>query len=226
MSQITINQKHIWKELNLSVMRKKIRIYEKQRSIDESRVEELKRHFIKGILTNQDPKIRGPFTICCVEDLVNEFVLIDGQHRFEAICKIIDGIVNDCKLMFHIIVAKNINEVHEEFRTINKNVPVPVHFLDVNDFVNEITTMIIKSYPKALNKNKQCKRPSICIDTFKDALIKSNVTNHVSFMDNTNVTDSIFKKICEYSRTLGEKGVEFFISRVNSKKEKQTAKNI
>jgi hypothetical protein len=56
-------------------------------------------------------------------------------------------------------------------------------------------------------------------------LIKSNVTNHVSFLD-IDISEHIFKKLCEYSRLLGEKGVDFFVSRVNSKKLKETTKNI
>lgn len=229
MSKLAINQKGTWTHFSLMKMRKKIKIYDKQRSLDESRVDEIKKHFIKGILKDGDPKIRGAVTICCVKTSPNEYVLIDGQHRYEALCKIIDdGIVEDCNLMFQMVVVQDINEIHDEFRNINKNVPVPVHYIDINNAINDTTSKIMKSYPKSLNKNTLCKRPSININTFKDTLIKSNVTNHISFLniDVSNVSDHIFKKLCEYSRLLGEKGVDFFVSRVNSKKQKETTKNI
>jgi hypothetical protein len=149
MSKLPIHQKGTWKEFSLLKMRKKIKIYDKQRSLDESRVDEIKKHFINGIIRYKDPKIRGAVTLCCIESSLNEYVLIDGQHRYEALCKIInDGIIDDCRLMFQIIIVQDINEIHEEFRNINKNVPVPVHYIDINDAINETTTKIIKSYPE------------------------------------------------------------------------------
>jgi hypothetical protein len=104
-----------------------VKPYHKQRSIQPHHVEEIKQHQIAYLRKKGHLDLIG--TIIIAQKILNlqtfqesPLYIIDGQHRFEALKKIIsDGYIDDISLVIEYFKVENDDEMFELFRNINLN---------------------------------------------------------------------------------------------------------
>jgi hypothetical protein len=196
--------------------------------VKTERVLELKIFFRENIVKYGNPMIRGAVTLCFIN--TNNYHLIDGQHRYIALCELLDErlILPDTEIMFQFIRVTNEKELHEEFKNINRSVPVPIHYLEMDEAIPNAVELIKRRYPKFLSDKTACKRPSINIDKFKDALVESKITDDVFKIteDASQVGQFLYTKLTEFSEMYSAESVDFFLGGVKGKKLIESTKSI
>ena len=173
------------KRLQHLIERKSLKIYQKQRCLNEERVNKLAAWQTQHILNTGFPKVRGNIVICRVTEPLLHFgqkqtqmaYIIDGQHRYESLCQVVNStLVNDIKVLIEWIEVSSNEEMDKEFQEINSGVPVPQHYVNPNEIVNRCVEILSTRYTQAFAKSgtisSSIKRPQMSVDTFKDALIK------------------------------------------------------
>lgn len=148
-----------------------LQIWSFQRSIDESRLNEMYDFYKNGA------EIRGSIILCCYQ---NYLYLIDGQHRFFTIKSLFENHGFPKKTRVDIILVNNSKQMEIEFTTINKAKPVPLHILSFSNLSTLATEPLEKIYPKQFRNKENTKRPCIPINKFKDTLIKEGLLDLVN----------------------------------------------
>jgi hypothetical protein len=164
-----------------------IKYYDKQRTIDEQRVQELVTFQTRQIRKDGMPKIRGTIVFCQISKpliLVNTqsnpspWYIIDGQHRLQSLYQLVrNNAIDDIEVLIEYIEVSNEDEMFKEFQEINSGIPVPLHYLTPNEILNRTCDVLRVRYPHAFSVTKS-KRPVIFIDTFKDTIMRSQIIEH------------------------------------------------
>lgn len=192
-----------------------LKIYEKQRCLNEDRVKKLVAWQTSYFKSCGHIKIRGNIVICKVSDPLlhlngktSTAYIIDGQHRFECYRRLIEyGLVDDINILVEWIEVGCVNEIETEFKEINSGVPVPQHYIHPNEVVDRCVDILISYYPKAFVETNKPKRPQMCIDTFKDTLIANyKEINDTHKINSGEELSNLIKKVdAEYK----EKGLQY-----------------
>lgn len=105
----------------------------------------------------------------CIVD--RKWFCVDGQHRYAAL-KLLDDLP-DWQIDIEITYCKDMDEMHEIFRILNTNVPVP-EFFKLED--EELYLMVAfkkyiqKKYASYMKSSLTPQRPNIHLDTFVDKM--------------------------------------------------------
>lgn len=135
----------------------------------------------------------------------NKFFLIDGQHRYESLKKLLEDNIND-SVFIEIIKVETLNDIKNNYQIINKNTPLPEFTYDITpDIYKNILILFQNKYGKDYDDIfssdiKKCKRPKISRNRFEEALeyiiIKLNITNE---NDLFNKIENLNKKISKWN---------------------------
>jgi len=99
-----------------------------QRSQDEERIKEIIQYQENYFIKNNCYNFTGPLAIC---SLNNEYNLIDGAHRYGAIKKLLEKYPTyNFSIYITFIIVKTVEELNENFITINKSLPVPEFIIE------------------------------------------------------------------------------------------------
>ena len=175
---------HYYLKLNVKKLAKVSQFYEKQRTVNNTRVQQIvefqNEHIRKhGIPLNMGTIILSKLNNNLIsinggeEKRPNKYYILDGQHRFEALKRLIkDNIIQDVEIVVEILEVPSYERMFELFQIINRAVPVAQHYLTPNEIINDVVAVITTEFPKALTENERPIRPSINIDKFKDTLLR------------------------------------------------------
>lgn len=151
----------------------KLQIPNEQRIRDDDKVKDI----IDYQLNHK--KVNGSFNFLGImnihhynNDENDEYYLVDGQHRYEAIKQLynIHG-YNDILVQLEIINVNTRDKLKENYKLINKNTSLPEFPETINKNIPEETALYFKKlYPNIWSKNARARRPNICFNYFQEAL--------------------------------------------------------
>lgn len=105
----------------------------------------------------------------CIVD--RKWYCVDGQHRYASLKFLND--LPDWKIDIEITHCKDIAEMHDIFRILNTNTPVP-EFLKMEEeplfVLNEFKRYMQKKYAPYVSSSSRPQRPNIHLDTFIDKM--------------------------------------------------------
>ena len=174
---------------------KNLTVYDDQRPINKKHVQDIKNYQLQYYDTyNNTLHDCLPFIVAIQPDGIPSFInkngkrtnkiLIDGQHRLQALNLILneagDNYKNFSKLRFTIkyIQCDDMDEVHQEFITINKGLPLTKNDLDKNKRIYSVSEELV-NFIERLEENKlfdsktarkQKRRCSLYIKVLKDRI--------------------------------------------------------
>ena len=192
-----------------------IKKYKYQRYVNEERVSEIVKYQNNCIKKYGEPRITGNIVVCQVRNNLIDFVqegkkenplyIIDGQHRYEALCRMIkDQVIDDFIVRVEYISVENEEDLLKEFQDINKSVPVPVHYYEPNELINRAVAILSTKLPDAFRHNQmKVIRPRVDIDKLKDALLSMGNLQEV-----VQTPEELVLKIEKCNKGYGEKGVK------------------
>jgi len=148
-----------------------------QRSIDQTRVDAMKKHILERKLKDLEPI----FGCIILVKMNSELYVIDGQHRLTALEQVykekkINVIIN-C-MIYHV---NSNGEMKEIFETLNMGVPVPEFIISCHDkrkLLEEIDSYLAKT--GGLFDRYKTNRPVINIPKFVEALAHSKLFTHIN----------------------------------------------
>ena len=98
-----------------------------------------------------------------------QFYLVDGQHRFEAI-KIINK-TNNIPVLVEYIEVTTISELKINYQLINMNTPLPEFSENIDKNIPEQVAIFFREqYPEIWSKSPRARRPHIYFNYFQEAL--------------------------------------------------------
>jgi len=107
----------------------------------------------------------------CIVD--RKWYCVDGQHRYAALKLLND--LPDWQIDIEITYCKDMEEMHEIFRILTKNIPVP-EFFKLEDeelyLMLEFKKYIEKKYASYMKSSLTPQRPNIHLDTFIDKMLE------------------------------------------------------
>ena len=200
----------------------KLSIWKYQRSIDKDRVNEIYEFHKKQYELTGNPQYRGVITACRIGG-VNNFVIIDGQHRYRSMLKLIDEkICNNIIFRLDVINVKNKTDVRKEFININKCVPVPISVIHPEQVIN-LAISGLKSIYSCGFKDGKCRRPRVNEEIFSSEIMKENIIEECGITS----PDDLITLVIEtnkYYEKLSCKDVQDLIS-LRNQTERRTIKN-
>lgn len=208
-----LSHNHYYFKLNVKKLSKISQNYDKQRSVNNTRVQQIVEFQNQHIREYGAPLIVGTIVLAKLTDNlismderlpINKYFVIDGQHRLEALKRLIkDHIIDDLEIVVECLEVPTPERMFELFQIINRAVPVPQHFLTPNQIINDAVAVLSTQFPKALSDSEKPQRPSINIDRFKNALMSVLEDNKL-----IRTTDELVKVIKEVNKHYYELGVE------------------
>jgi len=100
-------------------------------------------------------------------------ICIDGQHRLQAIGKLRESGM-EFELVVEVFTCRDAAEVHELFRVVNSNRPIPRFLLDEADTVAAalaIREHVRATYPAFVSGSARPNVPNVNLDTFTQAVL-------------------------------------------------------
>jgi hypothetical protein len=174
-------------EAHVSDIRVRSKIYKGQRYVDKDRVKEFVDYQKLMIKERNFVHFPGTITACQIKGST-EIVVIDGQHRLNAMYELLDKrIYNDFPVILQIIRVQSEIDIHHEFININKSIPVPKSVLNPDKVVNSAIEILTKIYKSGFSTSSKMIRPKIPKDTFKDYLINNSVLEEKSITTETDL---------------------------------------
>ena len=138
---------------------KDLTVYDDQRPIDKKHVENIKKHQLEYFDKYGELHDSLPLIVATQPDGIRSFInkrnqrtseiLIDGQHRLAALNKIFTDTSNNyrkiskIKLTVKFIECQDMDQVHEEFISINKGIPLTKSDLDKNKRIYCISEQVL-----------------------------------------------------------------------------------
>jgi len=106
---------------------------------------------------------------------------VDGQHRYEALKELND--LEDWTIDIEVTHCKTKEEMHDIFRILNTNTPVP-EFLKSEDvsLSSGLKKYILERYAKYISPSRKPNRPNIQIDIFLDGLFNQRPPQTLSLL--------------------------------------------
>jgi len=138
---------------------KDLTVYDDQRPINKKHVEDIKKHQLEYFDIYNQFHDSLPLIVATQPDGIRSFInkrnqrtseiLIDGQHRLAALNKIFTDTSNNyrkiskIKLTVKFIECQDMDQVHEEFISINKGIPLTKSDLDKNKRIYCISEQVL-----------------------------------------------------------------------------------
>jgi hypothetical protein len=158
-------------------------------------------------------------------DETQEFYLVDGQHRYEAIKHI--NRTNNINIIIELVMVHTLDELRKNYQIVNMNTPLPEFPETIDKNIPEEVALYFKNeYPHMWSKNSRARRPNIHFNYFQEALgvltyklqlkstqdllkIVADYNNRLSnwdysqFPDNKNLNEGMIQKCIDNSMFLG-----------------------
>ena len=188
-----------------------------QRSQDEDRIKEIVQYQENYYKEHTCYNFTGPLTIC---SLNNEYNLIDGAHRYTSIKILLEKYPNFNFLVYITFISvKTIEELNENFITINKSLPVPEFIIENIKNDNQIDSKIIetnlkdlkKKFPSFFKNTNDPHIPNISTTRFGDQLQQKNII----ILLNIKSAGHLLYIINEYNNKLKTQELNFFNKHYN-----------
>ena len=137
-------------------------------SVDEH-VDAIVAHQEKMLATRGHVAFPGCIVLCLYE---GEFLCVDGQHRIRAIERLLAGGALDFELVVEVFACVAAREVHELFRIVNSNRPIPCFLLDDTESVAlAIREHVRVTYPAFVSASARPNVPNVNLDAFTQAVV-------------------------------------------------------
>lgn len=182
----------------LPMLAKHVRVWERQRTLDPERVQELvdyQRNYYKKY---DKYNFHGTLTIALLR---GQFVLLDGQHRFEAL-KILaktSTIIADMPIWVEFNLTRSEEEIFKIFQTINKSISVPDTFINPNNLIKAVCERIKDKFPSSFTKaSVNVITTKINQDQLESALIKSDIVKELKI----DSEDQLYQMILDYNNKI------------------------
>ena len=162
-----------------------IKLYHGNRLIDSNRVNTMYQKYKNKIIN---------FPALIVAHIVDkeyekdEYVLVDGQHRYSTMKQLFDYDTIDTMFTYKLYECKNVNELEELFTDINSNIKFENMFPYKK--IGQLLDKIEQYFKSALSSSKNPHLHKFNIDTLKEKLTKLKF-----FETYHNSVDDVFQKI-------------------------------
>ena len=168
-----------------------------QRIIDNNKVEEIVNYQLDYLKKYNQTNFLGVINIHkCIEN--NEYYLVDGQHRFTAIKKLLHDYSHDIDICIEIVNVKTRKELKDNYDLINKNTPLPEFPTTIDKNIPEKTAQYFQEkYPHIWSKNSRARRPHIYFNFFQETL--AIITKEINTIDSS---EKLIKIIEDYNELL------------------------
>lgn len=215
----------------LATLRSNMKTYQGQRNLDKTRVSDLVKYQTEQFELYGCYMFPNALIACEVKDQ-DKWILIDGQHRYNAMKKLekqslkakysINMPLPSILVEIHVIHVENMTEVRREFIHINRCVPVPVSILSPCDIIKSSSEQIGGMFSKAFLDSKRHLRPRILTHEFNDYLIE----NHVIEDLNISSTEELNTLILKTNQSIKDMGLDKLLEVLagNNKKEQEYVK--
>ena len=99
----------------------------------------------------------------------NEYLLVDGQHRYEAIATLANTI--NFEIEVEVVEVRTRDQLKVNYELINKNTPLPQFSERIDKNIPETVALYFKkTYPDMWSKSERARRPHIYFNYFQEAL--------------------------------------------------------
>jgi hypothetical protein len=182
----------------LPILAKNVKIWERQRTLDPERVEEIVKDQKEYYKKNDKYRFRGHLTLVTLYDKI---VMIDGQHRYQAM-KVLareSAIFARIPVIVCLINTKTANEVFQEFQLINKSISVPETFINPNILIKAVCNRIREKFPVSFtNASINVITTKINQDQLESALIASDIVKELNITEE----DQLYAIILDYNNKI------------------------
>lgn len=167
---IKIGNREIKIILSTTLLQMKIKTPHTQRIIEKRKVREIVQYQLDHIKKNKVPNFLGVLNIHHVST-ENDYYLVDGQHRFNAIKELYNRYSHDLEVVVEIVKVKDREKLVENYNLINKNTPLPELPQNINRTIPEETTLHFQEkYPHVWSDKTSAKRPNVLFNSFQETL--------------------------------------------------------
>jgi hypothetical protein len=199
-----------------------------QRIYDNDKINEIVNYQEKYFKANKTFNFLGVICINILDnDSVKKYYLIDGQHRYYALIKLMEKGYCDLEIFCEWVPIDSIDKLRENYLLINKNTPLPDFSDDIDkNIVEESFLYFEKKYNKIFKNAGKVNRPHINKNNFQEAIafivenlkidnsmdliemidsFNKNVRNweHDDFPKSNTITDNMIKVCYETDFYLG-----------------------
>lgn len=107
----------------------------------------------------------------------NIFWLLDGQHRMYAYSLLYEKYKKDFQISVDLYQKESIEELHDIYDRINKNLPLPIYFPIYSDtiLVNQFINKMQKEFGKYIKPSLRPRVPNINVNLLYKAIYNSNI---------------------------------------------------
>ena len=140
-----------------------------QRISDDQKVNEIVEYQRSHFLRKNHYNFLGTINLhYCLEN--NKYYLVDGQHRYMAINKLVDNFIN-FDIILEIVKIEKADDLIENYNIINKNTPLP----ELSENINMLSHKIIfkyfeEKYEKIWTLSNRPQRPYLNKNHFQEAI--------------------------------------------------------
>lgn len=181
-----------------------IKPWDEQRSLNEMHVMEIANSYLHSKETYNKVNILGAIILCYLND---EFLIIDGQHRYYAFKKLndIQRPINN-RIIIQVIECTNQTDVQRHFADINKAMPLLNSQLKPEEIINLVASKLRDNFPGSFNRSKKPVRPIMNYDEFKQKLLIGGIIRQIAFKIRT--PTELYDKLIEYNDNLRDNNNE------------------
>lgn len=121
--------------------------------------------------------ILGSISVGLLKSETNHYMLLDGQHRICAYNLLYEKYKKDFSLSVEIYQKNTIEEIHDIYDRINKNLPLPICFPEYSDtiLVNQYINKLQKEYSNFIKTSLKPRVPNININSLSKAIYNSEI---------------------------------------------------
>jgi hypothetical protein len=221
MDKLQINIIQEMRVMAISEVRKIFNVPDFQRDIDIDHVQEIRKSIMADLSAGRTPILPGCFIIAVLPN--DEHLLIDGNHRFNALC----DVEEDLRVFVNIIYCQSREEAETLFKKTNNNLPMiqlppAVKMCNIKPIMQYYKSQYSKLFSNS--KSGNCHRPNLHERHFGEAIaalleagyteqqIKAGISEY-NYEISTRLpktfritTNDTIKKMSEYLETCTTKG--------------------
>jgi hypothetical protein len=181
---------HKIEKINISdLIKLNIELPNIQRIYDNDKINEIVDYQEKYFKANKTFNFLGVICINVLDnDSVKKYYLIDGQHRYYALIKLMEKGYCDLEIFCEWVPIDSIDKLRENYMLINKNTPLPDFSDDIDkNIVGETFLYFEKKYNKIFKNSGKTNRPHINKNNFQEAIAfiveNLNIDNTMELID-------------------------------------------
>ena len=142
-----------------------------QRAAVDEHVDEIVAYQERALAQRGHVLFAGCIVLCRYADAPT-LLCVDGQHRVHAIERLLAKGVLDFEVVVEVHTCRAASEVHELFRVVNSNRPIPRFLLDNTETIAlAIREHIRSTYPAFVSSSARPNVPNVNVDAFAQAVV-------------------------------------------------------